>query len=88
MPVPDKIVVKLTSIGNAPMLKQSLFKVSTANQWSHIVLFIQKQLGTTDLFVYVNSSFCPRLDEPIVNLLDFCTDGTLVVQYSLSSAWG
>ena len=86
------MIVRLKATGNAPILKQQVFKISANSLFEKVVLYIRKELGLNKgegLYVYVNSAFCPCLDEPIGNLVDcFGTQGQLVVNYALVMAWG
>ncbi|KAI8928053.1 ubiquitin-like autophagy protein Apg12-domain-containing protein [Entophlyctis helioformis] len=90
--IPDKVVVRLKAIGNAPILKQSVFKISTGSRFDKVILFLRKELGYRShdsLFVYVNSAFAPAPDEVIGNLVRACAvDGSLIVNYSTTPAWG
>jgi ubiquitin-like protein ATG12 len=89
---PEKVIIRLMATGNAPILKQSVFKMSSSHQFSHLISFIRKQLSLKDgesLFCYVNASFAPTPDEGIDGLYRcFGADGNLTINYSLNKAWG
>lgn len=76
-----------------------VFKLSSGNKFGKLVTFIRKELGLNQeqLYCYVNSAFMPGLDDILgiwqANLGDldklFGLDSQgLIVNYSLSPAWG
>ncbi|KAJ1261081.1 hypothetical protein BS78_09G001000 [Paspalum vaginatum] len=79
----QKVVVHVRSTGDAPILKQSKFKISGRDKFLKVIEFLRRQLHQDTLFVYINSAFSPNPDE-----LNFGIDGKLVVNYALSAAWG
>eukprot|EP00300_Choanocystis_sp_HF-7_P008328 c15853_g1_i3.p1 GENE.c15853_g1_i3~~c15853_g1_i3.p1 ORF type:complete len:115 (+),score=13.84 c15853_g1_i3:37-381(+) len=87
-----KVIVKLMPTGNAPILKQSKFKVSASDSFQFIIDFLRKQLKfkpTDSLFLFCNSSFAPCPDACIADLAHcFSIDGCLVVNYCPTEAWG
>eukprot|EP00842_Homolaphlyctis_polyrhiza_P005996 jgi/Hompol1/6398/HPOL_000854-RA len=91
-PAPDKIVVRLKATGSAPILKQTFFKIASANKFERVIAFLRKELAckpSDSLFVYINSSFAPAPDEIIGNLFKcFATENSLIVNYSVTPAWG
>ncbi|KAH6564354.1 hypothetical protein BASA50_002163 [Batrachochytrium salamandrivorans] len=89
--VPDKVVVRLKAAGSAPILKQTVFKISSTNKFQSVINFLRKELAfkNAGLFVYINSSFAPSPDEVVGNLYRcFALDGKLIVNYSVTPAWG
>jgi hypothetical protein len=92
METPEKVIIRLSATGNAPILKTSVFKLSSTHQFSHLISFIRRQLSLKDsdgLFCYINASFAPTPDEKIDSLYRaFGVDGSLNVNYSLGRAWG
>ncbi|KXN69624.1 autophagy protein 12 [Conidiobolus coronatus NRRL 28638] len=90
--LPQKIIVRFRSVGNAPIMKQNLYKISTSNQFGSVANFLRKELRlkpSENLFLYINSAFCPNPDESVANLYKcFQTDGQLIVNYCSSMAWG
>ncbi|KAJ2692691.1 Ubiquitin-like protein, partial [Coemansia sp. IMI 209128] len=69
---PKKIVVRFKSIGNAPILKKAVYKISSAQRFQALIMFLRKELGykpSDPLFVYVNSAFSPAPDETVYNLV-------------------
>lgn len=92
MSTPEKVIIRLMATGNAPILKTSVFKLSSTHQFSHLISFIRRQLSLKDsesLFCYINSSFAPTPDERIDGLYKcFGIDGSLTINYSLGKAWG
>ncbi|KAJ2742390.1 Ubiquitin-like protein [Coemansia sp. BCRC 34301] len=89
---PKKIVVKFRSIGNAPILKKSVYKISSAQRFQALIVFLRKELGykaIEPLFVYVNSAFSPAPDETVYNLVRcFGLDNQLTINYATTPAWG
>lgn len=84
-------------VGSAPILKQSKFKISSSHRFQAITEFLWRQLSGNgadqkeagSLYLYINSSFAPAADESISNLYAcFAVDNTLIVNYSLTPAWG
>lgn len=70
-PTPQKITIRLRSIGSAPMLKQQVYRISSEQKFSSLVKFIRRQLkvpANESIFCYINSAFAPSLDETIGNL--------------------
>ncbi|KAJ2276822.1 Ubiquitin-like protein, partial [Coemansia sp. RSA 370] len=52
-----KVVVRFRSTGNAPILKKSVYKISSAQRFQALIVFLRKELGykaSEPLFVYVN----------------------------------
>ncbi|KAL2917357.1 Ubiquitin-like protein [Polyrhizophydium stewartii] len=90
--VPDKVVVRLKATGSAPILKQTFFKISAPSRFGKVINFLRKELGfkqRDSLFVYINSSFAPSPDETVANLYRcFAIEGNLIVNYSVTPAWG
>ncbi|ORY98109.1 autophagy protein 12 [Syncephalastrum racemosum] len=87
-----KIVVRFHAIGNAPILKQSFYKIGAHNKFQAVIQFLRKELkyqGSDPLFLYINSAFAPAPDEVVGNLYKlFNTDGQLIINYCTTSAWG
>ncbi|KAH8555337.1 putative ubiquitin-like modifier [Umbelopsis sp. PMI_123] len=87
-----KVIVQFRAIGNAPILKQKLFKITASQKFQAVNLFLRKELNyapSEALFLYINSAFAPAPDEIISNLYkSFGTDGFLVVNYCTTAAWG
>ena len=87
--VPDKVVVLLKATGDAPILKQNKFKITSSDRFEKVVGFLSNQLGKKQIFVYLNSAFTPSYDETVANLYSWHgVEGKLVVNYALQQAWG
>lgn len=83
------VVVFFKAIGDAPILKQSKFKIGGVEKFAKVIEFLRKQVHRETLFVYINSGFSPNPDENIWDLFEnFGIDGKLVVNYACSMAWG
>ncbi|CAK9223685.1 unnamed protein product [Sphagnum troendelagicum] len=88
-PAARKVVVFFKAIGDAPILKQSKFKIGGVEKFAKVIEFLRKQVHRETLFVYINSGFSPNPDENIWDLFEnFGIDGKLVVNYACSMAWG
>ncbi|CAM6023383.1 unnamed protein product [Sphagnum balticum] len=88
-PAARKVVVFFKAIGDAPILKQSKFKIGGVEKFAKVIEFLRKQVHRETLFVYINSGFSPNPDENIWVLFEnFGIDGKLVVNYACSMAWG
>jgi hypothetical protein len=65
------VTIRLHPIGNAPNLKQRIFKLSTTTTFGTIVRFLRKRLGVKDhegVYCYIGNVFSPSLDEGVGNL--------------------
>lgn len=72
-PSAPKVTIKIRAISSTPSLKQSTYRISGSQPFQVLVRFIRKQLKckpSDSLFCYVNSSFAPGLDVPLINLLE------------------
>jgi len=88
----SKVIVKFKSIGAAPIMKVTVFKVTGGNRFQAVIMFLRGQLGlkqTDPLFTYINGAFAPAPDDIVGNLYKcFGTEGHLIVNYSNTQAWG
>mmetsp|Transcript_42453 Transcript_42453/g.81133 ORF Transcript_42453/g.81133 Transcript_42453/m.81133 type:complete len:125 (-) Transcript_42453:93-467(-) len=88
-PKSNSVVVMFKATGGAPILKQSKFKIQGSEKFSKVVEFVCKLLHRDSVFVYLNSAFTPSMDELVSTLFEgFGIDGKLVVNYSVTPAWG
>ncbi|KDR70196.1 hypothetical protein GALMADRAFT_255060 [Galerina marginata CBS 339.88] len=84
-----KVVVRFRGVGNAPIMKQNVYKIIATNRFQAVIQFLRKELGWQKgepLFLYINSTFSPAPDDTVMNL--FSTEGYLIVNYSTTPAWG
>lgn len=66
-----KITVRFVAVGSAPTLRQKVCRISSAQRFEQVVSYLRRTLkvGAQDsVFLYVNSSFAPALDEIVGNL--------------------
>jgi ubiquitin-like protein ATG12 len=90
----ERIVFLLKAAGGAPILKKKKWALPRSKTMGHIAEFLRKymQLDTEQskqLFLYVNQSFAPAFDTTIGAVDDcFSSEGTLVLHYTLTPAWG
>ncbi|KAJ3534628.1 hypothetical protein NMY22_g6842 [Coprinellus aureogranulatus] len=89
---PSKVVVRFKAIGNAPIMRQNFYKITSSQRFQLVIQFLRKELGWQSgepLFTYINLSFSPAPDDTVANLFKACgTDGHLIVNYSTTPAWG
>ncbi|KAH8103337.1 APG12-domain-containing protein [Cristinia sonorae] len=89
---PSKVVVRFKAVGNAPIMKQNLYKITASNRFQAVIQFLRKELGWKagdPLFTYINLAFAPAPDDTVSNLFkSFSTEGHLIVNYSTTAAWG
>ncbi|KAK2462826.1 hypothetical protein APHAL10511_005217 [Amanita phalloides] len=87
-----KVVVRFKAVGNAPIMKQNFYKITSSNRFQAVIQFLRKELGwavNESLFTYINLAFSPAPDDTVANLYkSFATDGHLIVNYSTTQAWG
>lgn len=92
METKSKIEILFKNAGNAPIMKKSKWAVNSTYTVSDAIAFIRKYLNidsSQSIFIYVNQSFAPALDQTIKNLFDcFESDRKLVLYYATSQAWG
>ncbi|KAK9477600.1 ubiquitin-like autophagy protein Apg12-domain-containing protein [Lipomyces japonicus] len=87
-----KVSIRFRAIGSAPILKQPVARISAPQRFATVVKFLRKQLKCKEidpLFVYINSTFAPALDQEIGYLYEcFKIDGHLQVSYCTTAAFG
>lgn len=67
----EKILVRFKPVGSAPALSREVCKISAAQKFEAVVAYLRRVLKVKDtdsVFLYVNSSFAPSLDEIVGNL--------------------
>ncbi|KAK4241786.1 hypothetical protein C8A03DRAFT_40877 [Achaetomium macrosporum] len=89
----EKVVVRFKPVGSAPPIRRELVKVASANKFESVVAYLRKTLKvseTESVFLYVNSTFAPALDEVVGNLWRCFKDSNdhLNVAYSMTPAFG
>ncbi|KAA8913315.1 ubiquitin-like autophagy protein Apg12-domain-containing protein [Sphaerosporella brunnea] len=91
-PQPTKVTLKFKAMGSAPVLNKDSYKIKTSQRFENVVVFLRNQLDLgpdVSLYLYVNFSFMPALDENVGNLwASFKTGEELIINYSLQSAFG
>ena len=89
-----KVVFLLKAAGGAPILKKKKWALPRSKTIGHISEFLKKYMQLDvdqqqQLFLYVNQAFAPALDTTIGAVNDcFTSEGTLVLHYALTQAWG
>lgn len=73
-------------------MKKKKWAVDADKEIGWIVEFMRKYLkleAEEQLFLYVNQTFAPSLDQTVKNLYEcYSTEGKLVLHYCKSQAWG
>ncbi|KAL2266191.1 hypothetical protein VTJ83DRAFT_5543 [Remersonia thermophila] len=92
-PPEHKIVVRFKPVGSAPAVRRELVRVSSAQRFETVVAYLRKTLRVQEhesVFLYVNSTFAPALDEVVGNLWRCFKDSNehLIVAYSMTPAFG
>ncbi|KAI0316599.1 ubiquitin-like autophagy protein Apg12-domain-containing protein [Amylostereum chailletii] len=87
-----KVRVRFKAIGNAPIMKENLFKITTSNRFQAVIVFLRKELrwkADEPLHTYINFAFSPAPDDTVANLYKaFAVEEQLIVNYSTTAAWG
>ncbi|KAJ6588851.1 ubiquitin-like autophagy protein Apg12-domain-containing protein [Mycena capillaripes] len=90
------VILQFRAVNNAPILKQTEFKLSRQALFHVVMRNLRKKLGMKNgepLFAFLQSAFAPAPDEVLGNLYEsFATPmkntRILVVYYSSTPAWG
>lgn len=89
---PIQVKLQFLAVGGAPILKKNKFQVRDSMTIAEILGFLRKTLKIRDgdpLFLYLNSSFSPNLEQQIKSLhRAFQVNDELVIQYAVTSSWG
>ena len=89
---PAKVKVHFQAVGSAKRMRKMKFKLDSSQRFATIHAFVRKQLGLNagqQLFCYVRSAFAPALDTTVAELFQcFSVGGELIVNYSMTEAWG
>uniref|UniRef100_A0A8D9AWL9 Ubiquitin-like protein ATG12 n=1 Tax=Cacopsylla melanoneura TaxID=428564 RepID=A0A8D9AWL9_9HEMI len=87
-----KVPILLRATGDAPILGKKKWLVHVDQNVASIISFLKKSIKmdpSDSLFIYVNQSFAPSPDTTIRALFDsFATNGSLVLNYCKTQAWG
>ncbi|KAH9260386.1 hypothetical protein BASA81_001556 [Batrachochytrium salamandrivorans] len=87
-----KIKVQLVAVGNAPILKNQKFQVRDSMTVGEVLLLIRERTKIPEsdaIFLYINSSFAPGLDQTLGQLhASFQVNDQLLLQFALTNTWG
>ncbi|KAH7346581.1 ubiquitin-like autophagy protein Apg12 [Rhexocercosporidium sp. MPI-PUGE-AT-0058] len=88
-----KVAVHFKAVGSAPMLRKQVCSISSSQRFEVVVAYLRRVLKVGEMdsvFLYVNSSFAPALDEVVGNLHRCFKDSKdqLIVTYSMTPAFG
>ncbi len=67
----EKVVVRFRPVGAAPPVRREVCKISATQKFEAVVAYLRRVLKVKDtdsVFLYVNSTFAPALDEIVGNL--------------------
>lgn len=67
----EKVVVRFKPVGSAPPVRRELVKVAAAHKFESVVAYLRRALKVGEgesVFLYVNNTFAPALDEVVGNL--------------------
>ena len=67
----EKVVLRFKPVGSAPPLRRERLKVASTFKFESVVAHLRKLLKVQDtdsVFLYINSTFAPALDEVVGNL--------------------
>ena len=98
-PAPRRVRVHFQAVGSAKRMRKMKFKLDSGKRFAMIHEFVRAQLGLTSgqqLFLYVRSAFAPALDTTVAELFQCFSvggeqdpsKGELIVNYSMTEAWG
>ena len=78
------VTIKFKAMGSAPVLNKDTYKIKTSQRFENVAVFLRAQLGLSSsspsastspppaaqqsLYLYVNFTFAPALDENVGNL--------------------
>ncbi|KAJ9151033.1 hypothetical protein NKR19_g5049 [Coniochaeta hoffmannii] len=89
----EKVVIRFRPVGAAPAIRQQRVKVSSTQKFENVVAHVRNRLKVADtesVFLYINNTFAPALDEVVGNLWRCFKDANneLNVSYSMTPAFG
>jgi ubiquitin-like protein ATG12 len=89
---PTQLKLQFLAVGGAPILKKNKFQVRDSMTVAEVIGFLRKTLKIRDgdpLFLYINSSFAPSLEQQLKWLHgSFQVNDELLIQYAVTSSWG
>ncbi|KAI2609929.1 ubiquitin-like autophagy protein Apg12 [Hypoxylon fragiforme] len=89
----EKILVRFRAAGSIHQIERPVRRIGATQKFEAVVSHLRKALRlepTQGLFLYVNSTFAPALDEIVGNLHRCFKDSSdhLIVFYSITPAFG
>jgi ubiquitin-like protein ATG12 len=88
----ESVKIQFKAVGGAPILRKNKFKLGGDESFAAIIAFLRRQLQMSDtdmLFCYLMSAFAPAPSQKVAQLADtFAVDGELIVNYSITPAYG
>ncbi|KAK0199999.1 APG12-domain-containing protein [Desarmillaria ectypa] len=67
----NAVIVRFKAVGNAPIMKQNFFKITSSNRFQAVIQFLRKELAWKvgePLHTYINLAFSPAPDDTVSNL--------------------
>jgi ubiquitin-like protein ATG12 len=67
----EKVVIRFRPVGAAPAIRQQRVKVLSTQKFEDVVVHVRNRLkvaNTDSVFLYINNTFAPALDEVVGNL--------------------
>jgi ubiquitin-like protein ATG12 len=84
-----KVTVHFKAVGSAPAIKNQVCKISSTQRFEVAYLRRVLKVGEIDsVFLYVNSSFAPALDEVVGNLHQVGSFALLLAQIHTDAYFG
>jgi ubiquitin-like protein ATG12 len=86
-----KVTVHFKAVGSAPAIKNQVCKISSTQRFEAVVAYLRRVLKVGEMdsvFLYVNSSFAPALDEVVGNLHQVGSFTLLLTQVHTDAYFG
>eukprot|EP00658_Telonema_sp_P-2_P028522 TRINITY_DN21842_c0_g1_i2.p2 TRINITY_DN21842_c0_g1~~TRINITY_DN21842_c0_g1_i2.p2 ORF type:complete len:119 (-),score=29.27 TRINITY_DN21842_c0_g1_i2:390-746(-) len=88
-----KVIISLNAVGDAPILRQKVFKTGEHKTFATVLAHLCKQLqldpAKDSVYVFCNKSFIPNPDHIVGDLArSYHSDGRLHLYYATNAAWG
>jgi ubiquitin-like protein ATG12 len=67
----EKVVIRFKPVGSAPAIRRERVKVSSTQKFESVVVNLRRFLKVSDtesVFLYINNTFAPALEEVVGNL--------------------
>lgn len=81
----EKVIIRFRPVGAAPAIRRERLRVTSTQKFENVVAHVRKTLKVTNtesVFLYINNTFAPALDEVVGNLWRVCAYQTQIVENS------